>query len=111
MGYPISVTIGEGLISVLDRVQPFCWFCVCFYMTDSTLPLPSKFLFVSPQLKITMAFQLQQNESNLLRLPTEILVEIVQELRFVDVPFSIEFPYVHKYVIFPLHTNRVIQRH
>ncbi|SPJ84175.1 uncharacterized protein FTOL_10692 [Fusarium torulosum] len=39
-----------------------------------------------------MAFQLQQNESNLLRLPTEILVEIVQELRFVDVPFSIEFP-------------------
>jgi hypothetical protein len=79
-------------------------------MTDSTPPLPSEYLFVSSQLNITMAFQLQQNESNLLRLPTEILVEIVQELRFVDVPISIEFPCVHKYIIFPLHTNRVIQR-
>ncbi|KAF4948402.1 hypothetical protein FSARC_13757 [Fusarium sarcochroum] len=39
-----------------------------------------------------MASQLQQNESNLLRLPTEILAEIVKELRFINNPFSFEYP-------------------
>ncbi|KAF5637779.1 hypothetical protein F52700_4481 [Fusarium sp. NRRL 52700] len=39
-----------------------------------------------------MASQSQHNESNLLRLPAEILAEIVQELRFIDVPLSAEYP-------------------
>ncbi|KIL83568.1 hypothetical protein FAVG1_13217 [Fusarium avenaceum] len=39
-----------------------------------------------------MALQSQQNESNLLHLPTEILVKIVQELRFITVPSHIEYP-------------------
>ncbi|EWZ31276.1 uncharacterized protein FOBCDRAFT_281063 [Fusarium oxysporum Fo47] len=39
-----------------------------------------------------MASQLQQNERNLLRLPIEILAEIVKELRFIDVPFNTEYP-------------------
>ncbi|CVK85192.1 uncharacterized protein FPRN_06931 [Fusarium proliferatum] len=39
-----------------------------------------------------MASQFQQNDSNLLGLPTEILSEIVKELRFIHVPFSAEYP-------------------
>jgi hypothetical protein len=44
-----------------------------------------------------MASQLQHNESNLLHLPTEILVEIIHDLRFIAVPYSTEYPYVHIY--------------
>ncbi|WZH47263.1 uncharacterized protein QYS62_008407 [Fusarium acuminatum] len=39
-----------------------------------------------------MASQLQHNESNLLHLPTEILVEIIHDLRFIAVPYSTEYP-------------------
>jgi hypothetical protein len=42
-----------------------------------------------------MDAQPQQNTSNLLCLPAEILVEIVKELRFINVPFSIKYPYAH----------------
>jgi hypothetical protein len=43
---------------------------------------------------IAMASQLRQNQSILLSLPTEILAEIVKELRFISVSFSTEYPYV-----------------
>lgn len=50
---------------------------------------------------LMMASQFQQNDSNLLGLPTEILSEIVKELRFIHVPFSAEYPYVHQKHGFP----------